>query len=361
MIQIQGRYAWVHHDGRNRLLHVHHDERGDVKAFARGGWVVFAQARRSVAEMDYYGVRYPPDGIGAELKTRGIPFRFDEELGQVLVSVSDFQKFMQPLVLDPDTITEEIRLNLLVERARRLNPKPSEPKVTKVKKHPCGSERPVPTLDEKPILLPEFHVHPGASVDAWGPMLQTGMINEAFRGLSFYTHDCNLDIAFQKDYSILSVYHRDKPFSVNNRSNWPNANCRILVASKPLHNHAGVMADNFVIRAPSQFLIVDNYEYRGVRQITLLVLTETQVPFFLSGMAPQIMKLAKRARSDLHQKVSKASSSNLVVPQAISTEFATKPQIFSPYGNCQSNPAVIAWLADEHKPIEKCQNNSCSA
>ena len=357
MIQIQGRYAWVHHDGRNRLLHVHHDERGDVKAFARGGWVVFAQARRSVAEMDYYGVRYPPDGIGAELDTRGIPFRFDEELGQVLVSVSDFQKFMQPLVLDPDTITEEIRLNLLVERANRLNPKPFEPKVAKVKKHSCGIAKPVPTLDEKPILLPEFYVHPGASVDAWGPMLQTGMINEAFRALSFYSHDCNLDVTFQKDYPILSVLHRDKPFSVNNRSNWPNANCRILVASKPLHNHAGVMADNFVIRAPSQFLIVDNYEYRGVWQITLLVLTETQVPFFLSGMAPQIMKLAKRARGDLHQKVSKASSSNLAVPRVISTEFAAKPQIFSPYGDCQSNSAVIAWLADEHKHIEEIKSN----
>ncbi len=348
MIQLQGRYAWVQHEGRDRLLHVHRDEQGDVSTIAKGGWIVFAQARRSEAQMDYDGVRYPPDGIGAELKTRGIPFRFDEELSQVLVSVRHFQKFMQPLVLDLDTITEEIRLNLLVERANRLHPKPSEPKVTKVKKRPFGIEKQVPTLDEKPIPLPEFCVHPGASVDAWGPMLQTGMINEAFRALSFYAHDCNLDVALREEYSILSVLHRDKPFPVTNRSNWPNANSRILVASKPLRNNSGVMADNCVIPAPCQFLIVDNYEYRGVRQITLLVLTETQVPFFLSGMAPQIIKLTKRARGDLHQKVSNASSSNSVVRPVTSTEFAAKPQILSPYGNCQSNPAVIAWLADEH-------------
>lgn len=347
MIQVQGRYAWVQHEGRRRLLHVTRDEPGDVRTMPNGGWIAVAQASKSEAQMAYDGSRCGPEGIVDELNSQGISYRIDEEHALVLVSVSHFQKFMQKLVLVRESITDDERAQLLLDRSNRLVPTTAQPKETKVKKQTNSAEKPAITLAEKPLRLPEFWVHPGASIDQWGPMLQTGMIQEAFRALTFYSHDCDLDVGHRDDYRILSGLVQDRPFTVTDRSKWPATSCRILVARKSFPNSPGVQRDHWVIPAPSRFLIVDNYEYRGVTQITLLTLTETQVPFFLCGMSPQIIKLAKKARGDLHQKGAKAESLSNGFCRNASTEFSSKPQILSPHGQWESNPAVIAWFADK--------------
>lgn len=344
MIQVQGRYAWVQQQGQYRLLHVEGDEPADIRTIADGGWVAFAQANRSEAQIAYEGVRYPPDGIISELQSRGIPYRMDEEQARVRVSVNRFQEFMRPLVLDRESITEAVRSQLLSDRAELRNPTKLEPKITKVKKHPDRVENPGPTLAEKPLAPPLFSVHPGASLEAWGPMMQTGMISEAFRALTFYAHDCNLEDSLKDDYPILSVLQQDKPFYVTKPLGWPSTNCRFLIASNPLPTRQGVVIERLQITAPSHFLIVDNYQYRDVRQITLLVLSETQVPFFRSGMAPQTIKLAKRARSDFHQKGVKPDSNGPQVAAVPSTAFSAKPRVLTPHGDWLNNPAVIAWL-----------------
>jgi hypothetical protein len=347
MIQLQGRYAWVRHEDCQRLLHAESDEPGDVRTMPIDGWIAFAQARKSEAQMAYDGIRCGPDGIVDELNSQGIPYRIDEKRALVLVSVSHFQRFMQKLVLDCESIAADVRAKLLLGRSNRHYPKATEPKIIKVNKHPDRIARPAVTLDDKPLPNPVFSVHPGASIDQWGPMMQTGMINEAFRELTFYSHDCDLDVGLRDDYRILSVVIQDKPFVVTNHSSWPLTSCRILVASKALPNSPGVLRDRWVILAPSRFLIVDNYEYRGVRQITLLVLTETQTPFFLSGMTPQVKKLAKNARGDLHQNGAKPESRGTNISQSTPTEFSTKPLILSPYGDYQQNPALVAWLTEQ--------------
>ena len=347
MIQVQGRYAWVQHKGCKRLLLAELDEPGDVRSMPIGGWIAFGQARKSEAQMAYDGIRCGPDGIVDELKSQGIPYRIDEKRALVLVSVSHFQRFMQNLVLDRESITADDRAQLFLDRSNRYYPKATEPKITKVKKHPDRIAKPAVTLDDKPLPNPVFYVHPGASIDQWGPMMQTGMINEAFRALTFYSHDCNLDVGLSDDYRILSVVIQDKPFAVTNHLSWPVTSCRILVASKALPKNPGAPRDRWVIPAPSRFLIVDNYEYRGVRQITLLVLTETQTPFFLSGMTPQVKKLAKKARCDLHQNGAKSESRGTSVFQSTPTEFSTKPRILSPYGDYQQNPTLVAWLTEQ--------------
>lgn len=342
MIQLLGRYAWVQYEGHFRLLHVEREEPGDVKTIPRGGWIAFAQVTKSEAQMDYEGVRYAPDRIVEELELRRVPYRIDEELALILISTSHFQKFMEQLVLDRVALTDEQRSQLLSERDDRLYPKAKQPKLTKVKKHLDHAATQQPRKPEKQLSLPAFSVHPGASVDSWGPMLQTGMIKEAFRALSFYSHDCNLEIDDQESYQVFSVLHRDRQFAVTRSACSPATNCRILVASNALQSSPGGVRDRWTIPAPSYFLIVDNYRYRAITQITLLSLTETQVPFFRSGVAPQTMTLTKKARSDLHQRISQGLS-NPVSSSFASEDLSHKPRILAPQGDWQNNPAVIAW------------------
>lgn len=344
MIQVQGRYAWVQHDGCQRLLRAERDEPGDVRTMPSGGWIAFAQALRSEAQMAYDGIRCGPEGIVDELNSQGIPYRVDEERALVLVSVSHFQRFMQKLVLERESITGDYLAKLFLDRANRHHPKATETKTAKIKKHHDRIAKPVATLTDRPLQFPLFSVHPGASIDQWGPMMQTGMINEAFRALTFYSHDCDLDAGIRDDYRILSVVIQDKSFTVTNRPSWPVTNCRILVASKTLPSSPGVLRDRWGIPASSRFLIVDNYEYRGVTQIALLVITETQTPFFLSGMTPLVKKLAKKARGDLHQNATKSEARSISAALKTSTAFSIKPMILSPYGDCHQNPAVVAWL-----------------
>lgn len=343
MIQLLGRYAWVQYEGHFRLLLVEREEPGDVKTIPRGGWIAFAQVSKSEAQMAYEGVRYAPDRIVEELELRRVPYRIDEELALILISTSHFQEFMEQLVLDRVALSDEQRSQLLSERDDRLYPKAKQPKLTKVKKHLDHEATQQARKPEKPLSLPAFSVHPGASVEQWGPMLQTGMINEAFRALSFYSHDCNLESDVQESYQVFSVLHRDRPFAVTRCASSPETNCRILVASNAMPSKPGVVRDRWTIPAPSHFLIVDNYRYRAITQITLLSLTETSVPFFRSGVAPQTMTLTKKARSDLHQRVSQGLSNPVSSPIA-SEEFSHKPRILAPYGDWQNNPAVIAWL-----------------
>lgn len=345
MIQLLGRYAWVHFEGHFRLLHVEREEPGDVKTTPRGGWIAFAQVTKSEAQMAYEGVRYSPDRIVEELELRRVPYRIDEEQALILISTSHFQKFMEQLVLDPVALSDQQRSQLLTERNDRLYPKAKQPKLTKVKKHLDHEASQQPRKPEKPLSLPAFSVHPGATVEQWGPMLQTGMISEAFRALSFYSHDCNMEINVQESYQVFSVLHRDRPFAVTRSASSPETNCRILVASNALPSKPGGVLDRWMIPAPSHFLIVDNYRYRAVTQITLLSLTETQVPFFRSGVAPQMMTLTKKGRSDLHQLVSKGLSKPVSSPIA-NEDFSATPRILVPHGDWLNNPAVIAWLGN---------------
>ena len=343
MIQLLGRYAWVQYEGHFRLLHVEREEPGDVKTIPRGGWIAFAQVTKSEAQTAYEGVRYTPERIVEELELRRVPYRIDEELALILISTNHFQKFMEQLVLDRVALSDQQRSQLLTERDDRLYPKAKQPKLTKVKKHFDHEASQQPPKPQKPLALPVFSVHPGASVEKWGPMLQTGMINEAFRALSFYSHHCNLELDVREAYQVFSVLHRDKPFAVTRSTSSPETNCRILVASNALSSKPGGVLDRWIIPAPSHFLIVDNYRYRETTQITLLSLTETQVLFFRSGVAPQTMTLTKKARSDLHQRVSQGLS-NPVSSSFASEEFSPKPRILAPHGDWQNNPAVIAWF-----------------
>jgi hypothetical protein len=64
-------------------------------------------------------------------------------------------------------------------------------------------------------------------------------------------------------------------------------------------------------------------------------------------MTPQVKKLAKKARGDLHKNGAKSESRSTNVPRNTPTEFSTKPLILSPYGNCQQNPALVAWLTEQ--------------